>query len=196
MFTTNPSPCHSQNLNVRVFNFLELEEKSPNSSVHKMKTHQKFLKCCHSGEALFSEWRQNNSNLAKPCQKYCYLYSKCVWVGTWAQKCSCVWRGNHVALHPGAVRKQSACEFIGVSVLSLGLVGFVKNNPHLEVVCRAGFPNLVWAPLKRSGEAGRGLHTVRDARRKKSKARTQEGGERVGMKTERERRGGEPREEC
>lgn len=45
------------------------------------------------------------------------------------------------------------CEFITVSVLS---PGFVKNNPHLEEVCGAGFPRPVRATLKRSREAERG----------------------------------------
>lgn len=32
--------------------------------------------------------------------------------------------------------------FTAASALTLAFVGFIKDNPHLEVVCRAGFPSL------------------------------------------------------
>lgn len=59
----------------------------------------------------------------------------CLWVHTYI---SVSVRVCYVAMHIGVC----VCEFTSMSVLSLGFVGFVKNNPHLEVVCRAGFSSL------------------------------------------------------
>lgn len=156
-------------------------------------------KCTRSFWNLFTSFLGNeNCNLAKSAEKTTtkqnrkksYLYSKIdvvfifagecltaqmLWLVYW-KPCRCAYRCMRAH-----VNTWNFCEFIIVSVLSLGFAGFVKNNPHPEVACRAGFPSSFEETRRGRARTGYGER----CKRKKSKPRTWEQGERVRVKKER-----------